>query len=299
MTLPNFLIIGAAKSGTTALYQYLKQHPQIYMSPIKEPHFFGLEGENLNFQGPTAEQYENRSITNIEDYRALFQGVLDEIAIGEASNSYLYLSKAPERIKYYIPSAKLIAILRNPVDRAYSSFLNLMRTGGEPLNDFPRALREEETRIRSNWGFLHRYQDLGFYYVQLKRYFEIFDSTQIRVYLYDDLRNNPVRVLQDIFKFIGVDVAFVPDMSTKFNVSGIPKNKVLHNFLTGENPIKTIFRPFLPANLRAKLINRYYEKGLDKPQLSAEVRHQLIHIYREDILKLQDLSQRDLSGWLK
>ncbi len=299
MKLPNFLIIGAAKSGTTALYEYLKQHPQIYMSPIKEPHFFGLEGEVLNFQGPTAEQYENRSITNIEDYRALFQGVLDEVAIGEASNSYLYLPKAPERIKYYIPSAKMIAILRNPVARAYSSFLALMRGRKEPLNDFSRALREEEVRIRSNWGFLHRYQDLGFYYVQLKRYFEIFDSTQIRVYLYGDLRDNPVRVLHDIFKFIGVDVAFVPDMSTKFNVSGIPKNKVLHNFLTGENSIKAVLRPFLPANLRSKLINRYYEKGLDKPQLSQELRHQLIHIYREDILKLQDLIQRDLSGWLK
>ncbi len=296
MTLPNFLIIGAAKSGTSSLYQYLKQHPQIYMSPIKEPHFFGLEGETLNFQGSGI---ENDSITNIEDYCALFQGVSNETAIGEASNSYLYLPKAPERIKYYIPSARLIAILRNPVDRAYSSFLSLMRADWEPLNDFSQALREEEARIRGNWGFLYRYQDLGFYYAQLKRYFEIFDSTQIRVYLYDDLKNNPVRVLQDIFKFIGVDEAFVPDTSTKFNISGIPKNKVLHNFLTGENPIKTVLRPLLPANLRAKLINRYFEKGLDKPQLSAEARHQLSNIYREDILKLQDLSQRDLSEWLK
>lgn len=297
--LPNFLIIGAAKSGTTALYRYLIQHPQIYMSPLKEPHFFGLEGEKLNFQGPETEKYENRSINNIEDYTALFAGVFNEIAIGEASNSYLYLPKAPERIEYYIPNVKLIAMLRNPVDRAYSSFLHLMRAGGEPLNDFGRALEAEKERIAKNWGFRHRYQDMGFYYTQLKRYWNKFDSNQIKVYLYDDFQDDPISILQDIFAFLGVNKTFTPDTSIKFNVSGLPKNKILHTFLTEKNYLKKIIRPFVPAQLRMKLINRYFEKGLQKPSISEEIRQSLIKTYKPEILNLQDLLQRDFSIWLR
>ena len=182
--MPNFLIIGAAKSGTSAIYHYLKQHPQIYMSPIKEPYFFAFEGEKLNFQGPGLTINES-SIKEIESYRNLFQGVSDEVAIGEASTLYLYIPKAPTLIKQYVPNIKLIAILRNPVDRAYSSFMHLIRDQQEPITDFAQALKAEESRIQNNWGFLWRYQDIGFYSVQLKRYFEKFDRSQIKVYLYD------------------------------------------------------------------------------------------------------------------
>ncbi len=164
MTLPNFLVIGAAKSGTTALHEYLKQHPQIYMSPQKEPHFFSLEGKKVDFRGPGDKREEqlNNSVTNIEDYRKLFQGVSNEIAIGESSTSYLNNPEAPERIRHYIPNAKLIAILRNPVARAYSSFLHMVQRGYEPLTDFAEALRDEERRIRDNWMGLWHYKQTGF-----------------------------------------------------------------------------------------------------------------------------------------
>ena len=140
MTLPNFLIIGAMKSGTTSLYHYLKQHPQIYMSSIKEPNFFALEGSNLDFNGAEGKEQIQRlikreSIINIEEYRALFRRAAHETAIGEASPMYLYSPEAPYRIRYYVPEAKLITILRNPVERAYSAFLYMTRDGREPLGE--------------------------------------------------------------------------------------------------------------------------------------------------------------------
>src|SRR5688572_7713518 len=130
MVMPNFLIIGAAKAGTTSLYSYLNQHPQIFMSPVKEPNFFALEGEKLNFRGPGDAQVINRySITQLESYRAHFKGITQETCIGEASTLYLDHPKAVERIQHYTPKARLITILRDPVERAFSNFLHAVRDG--------------------------------------------------------------------------------------------------------------------------------------------------------------------------
>lgn len=300
MLMPNFLIIGAAKAGTTALYYYLKQHPQIYMSPVKETNFFALEGEKLDFRGPgDREAINSFSITDLESYLLQFQGVSNEIAIGEASPLYLYSPKAPERIKFYIPNAKLIAILRNPVERAYASFLHLIRDGREFFTDFAQALQEEKARIQNNWEHIWHYEQMGFYYTQLKRYYDIFRHSQIKVYLYEDFKTRPVSVLQDIFRFLGVDDTFSPDMYIRPNVSGIPKNKVMHTFLTKPNPIKTILKPFFPARLRQRIVTSLKNRNLVKPELSPEIRKQLLQVYREDIMKLQDLIQRDLSKWLE
>lgn len=292
MTMPNFLIVGAQKAGTTALYYYLRQHPQIYMSPEKETHFFSYENEKLNFRGPSRNLLT--PITNIEAYRALFQKASGEIAIGEASPSYLYIPKAVERIQHYLPDAKLIAILRNPVDRAYSNFMHCVRDGCEPLTDFQQALQAEKARLSDNWGAMWHYIQKGFYYTQLRRFFDRFDQAQIKVYLYEDLQTNPVGVLQDIFQFLNVDKEFVPDVSGKHNVSGIPKNKALQILMTGVIPIRSGINLFLPAKLRQSI----RERILIKPDLPLEVRRQLIQVYQEDILKLQDLIQRDLSKWL-
>ena len=132
MAMPNFLIIGAMKSGTTALYYYLEQHPQVYMSPVKEPNFFCSE-----------ENSDGDFATRLGAYQDLFRDVSGEKAIGEASHCYLYEPEAAARIQEYITDAKLIAVLRDPVDRAYSHFLHMVRNGSEPLTDFALALREE------------------------------------------------------------------------------------------------------------------------------------------------------------
>jgi|SRR5215210_1688650 len=291
MTMPNFLIIGAMKSGTTALYYYLEQHPQIYMSPVKEPNFFCVEGQ---------ENPDPKSTSDSETYRRLFKSASGERALGEASHCYLYKAEAIERIKYYVPEAKFIAILRNPVDRAYAHFLHMVRNGTEPFADFTQALQEDESgshRNRTPQDYIGR----GFYYVQLKRYFDNFPPDRIKIYLYDDLNSTPIDTLQDAFRFLGVDDSFVPDVSVKHNVSGYPKSRVLDKLLT-LGPVTHALKLYLPAELRwrlSKVHDKLKSRNLVKPPpVQTTVRRHLIETYREDTLKLQELIRRDLSGWL-
>ncbi len=299
MKLPDLIIIGAAKAGTSAFYRYIEQHPQIYTSRIKEPQFFGLEGETKNFKGPPGtEPKENQAIKTIEEYQALFKDSPEDRCIVEASTSYLYLPQASERIRHYIPQVKLIAVLRNPVERAFSSFLYLTRDGREPIADFSKALLAESTRIHNNWALLYRYQDFGFYFSQLKRYYDKFDSTQLQIFLYDDFKADPLKVMQETFSFLNLDSTFKPDMSRKFNVSGLPKNKLLHKLIAEQNILKSALKPILPSKYRSSLKEGYYEKNLSKPSLAEETRLQLIETFREDILKTQDLIGRDLTAWL-
>ncbi len=264
MKMPNFLIIGAAKAGTTSLYHYIKQHPQIYMSPIKETNFFALVDEPLDFCGPGDHDYINRfSVRTIERYWEQFEGCTDELAVGEASPLYLYHAQAARRIWKQLPHVKLIVILRHPVDRAYSAFLHLIRDGREEHVDFGQALQNEDTRIRSRWEHIWHYKQMGYYYKQLKRYYDIFGHSQIRVYFYEDLKVNSLELIQDIFRFLGVDDTFVPDLSIRYNQA------------------------------RAVLAHT------DIPPLRTEMRIEMIETYREDVLRLQDLVQVDLSNWLQ
>lgn len=296
MTMPTFLVIGAAKAGTTALYDYLRQHPQVYMSPIKEPFFFAFEGQRLAFRGPN--EGANRAITSLEAYEALFQPRAGETALGEASALYLPVPEAPHGIRRHVPGAKLIAILRDPVDRAYSSFLQLIRDDLEPCEDFAAALALEESRIKDNWGFLWRYRQLGFYHAQLRRYFDLFPSDQLRVYLYEDLDRDPLSLLRDVFRFIGVDDSFVPDTSVRSNISGFHRNRLSKFALGPHSPARAVLRHVVPLELRARMMNRINAKILVRPPLEHQIREELRRTFREDTLKLQDLLQRDLSAWL-
>ena len=292
MTMPNFLIIGAMKSGTTALYYYLEQHPEIYMSPVKEPNFF------------SSQEQENAAdaVTNIGTYQDLFRGGSGKKALGEASHSYLYEPRAAAEIKRYVPEAKLIAILRNPIDRAYSHFLHMVRTGMEPLDDFAQALREEEVRIHKERTF-QDYIGRGLYYNQLKRYFGTFPQEQVRVYLYEDLSGAPISTVQDAFRFLKVDDSFVPDVSLRRNVSGQPKYKTLDGLLRRQSRIKHAAKIYLPARMRWRLSKTFDDlktRNLaEPPPVQSKVRRHLIGVYREDILQVQELIHRDLSGWLE
>jgi len=297
MAMPNFLIIGAAKSGTTALYEYLKQHPQIYMSPVKEPKFFGLDGERLNFKGPGDEKANRTIVTDIRAYKALFDDVSNEKAIGEASPWYIYLENAPRQIQAYIPKVKLIAILRNPVDRAYSNFLQ-QANNREPFTDFSQALQEENKRIRNNWRPHWHYKQLGFYHVQLSRYFKVFDRSQIKVYLYRDFCNNSVGVLRDIFQFLDVDDSFIPNVSKRYNVTSVSKERPVSKLLNQPSRAISTLQLLLPQELGQSLITTTPKENLVKSQLSPEIRRQLIEDYRDDILKLQLLIEQDISHWL-
>jgi hypothetical protein len=298
--MPNFLIIGAAKAGTTSLYYYLNQHPEIYMSPLKEPHFFGFEGEELKFirTGNIPDPINTMAITDLESYIKLFVGVTTEKAIGEASPSYLHTPKAADRIKFYLPQAKLIAILRNPVDRAFSAFtgqyLHGIQNHQPHLTDFGEALKNETQYIQENWTPIYFYKQLGFYYSQLSYYYKLFAKEQIHVCLNDDLKKDSQKTLKTIFQYLGVDDTFSPDTSQQVGASGVPRNNFLYRFIKNEK-VKSVLKPLVPKGWGYKA-----EKAmLNKPKMDPKVRQELLNLYRDDVLKLQDLIDRDLSAWLQ
>ena len=310
MTLPNFFIIGAAKSGTTSLYYYLKEHPQIYMSPMKEPEFFSFLGQKVDRKdGRQAPGIY--ALSDWKEYEALFSGVKDEKIIGEASPSYIYVPEVPLRIRQYISDPKFIAILRDPAERAYSHFnmrLNkLSHKVGEPITNFAEVLKAEDQRIKDGWACGWHYKKRGFYYEQLKRYYELFGRNRIRVFLYEDLRSDPPKVLQEIFRFLGVDESFVPDFEKVHNKGRYQttvKSKLWNDILRKESPIKTALKPFMSKEKRRRLKKYFIEKNTvtgsnELAGLDPEIRRQLVEEYRPDILKLQDLIGRDLSAWLK
>jgi|SRR5215218_5070943 hypothetical protein len=309
MAMPNFFIVGAQKAGTTSLYHYLAQHPQIYMSPVKEPYFFDHE---LDSEGRIVkENSENRSqqkgsrFPDFEAYRALFRGVEAETAIGEASTPYIYVSGTAERIERYVPGAKVIAILRNPADRAYSAFSHAVRIGMEPLTDFAQALQEEERRVSENSHLTFHYRNRGFYYGQLQRYYEIFGQERVGIWLYEDLKADPVATTQSIFRFLGVEDTFIPDTSSKHNLSGIPKSGVARFTIKAMDVVAAAFlERFTSASRIYPLLSKTRQLIQSRivvkpPPIDPRIRADLIAGYREDILNLQELIGRDLSAWLK
>jgi hypothetical protein len=292
--LPNFLIIGAPRSGTTTIYESLQQHPQIFLSPMKEPMFFILEGEKERFSGPQ----NPIGPRDLDAYRSLFDGATREKAVGEASTLYLFSPKAPIRIKEYLPEAKFIAILRNPVDRAYSHFMLNRMAGTEPIADFEEAIDAEEDRIRQGWFYFWSYRGVGYYGQQIERYFSHFDHRQFKFFLLEDLIANPAELFTGILRFLCVDEAFRIRPHEKYNPSGVPRNRIIHDFLRKPNFIKNQLKQILPEKTQYNLLTKFMNRNLAKPPLRAEVRRRILAIYWEDILKTQDLIHRDLSSWL-
>lgn len=305
MTWPTFLIIGTAKAGTTALYHYLMQHPQIYMSPNKEPNYFALTGERLDFRGPADMQHIGKySVTDSVRYTRLFEGANGAAAIGEASPLYLYDPRAPARIHETLPDVKLIVILRNPVERAYSSFLHLVRDQREPILDFEQALQAEQARIEANWEHIWHYVQLGFYHRQLQRYLQIFDRRQLLILLYEDWNADNAATLRQVFHFLGVEDHPVQPPNRRPNDSTNPrrwplhKHKRLHRFISSDHALKRAVRWALPPRTRRHLGDWIGRRNMRVPPLTARARAFLVATYREDVHHLQRLIARDVSTWL-
>jgi hypothetical protein len=302
--LPNFLVVGAAKSGTTSIYHYLKQHPEIYVPENKEPRFFVSSKFEEFHHNNSFYNYFCKGITfTLENYRILFDGVTKETSMGEASVQYLYLYNiAIPQIKQYLVDIKIIIILRNPVERAFSTYNHLFRDKLESL-PFEKCLEIEEERIRANWFPLYFYKDMGFYHKQVKAYMENF--SRVKVYLYDDLKKDSLGLVRNIYEFLGVDPSFIPyNISTKYNVSGLPKFKLLESFLLKYNhPLKKLLRPLFLNTIGIEntenLVNHLKNKNLRKTKIKPTTREYLIKLYRDDILMLEKLINRDLSAWLK
>jgi hypothetical protein len=295
--LPNFIILGAQKAGTTALFYALSKHPEVFTSPVKEARYFADEAKALaDAAGPG--DGETRMMTSLEEYEALFAGAGSAVARGEASPAYLYDPDAPAKIAELIPDAKLIAILRNPVERAYSNFLYLVREGREPLQDFGAALDAEGERRASGWSTAWRYKDKGFYGAQLERYLRHFDREQLHCILYEDYNEDPETEVKAVYRFLGVDDAFSQDLSIRLNVSGLPKSKGLQAVSRRSRRLKWLLDPLIPDRLRRSLLSAQ-NKNLSRPPLPPDVRARLIEEYRADIEKVGELSGLDVSRWLR
>lgn len=283
--LPHFLVIGAAKSGTTALHQYLSEHPQIFMC-AKEARYFAYD------DGPEARAREKAFGANhfwvktVEDYRALFAGAGPGQVRGEAAPIYLESAFAAERIRAMVPDARLIACLRNPIDRAYSGYVMQVRAGRE-LRDPEVALGATSHSVRAS-----------FYADQVGRYFERFPRAQIRLYLYDDFQRDNAAVMRDIFGFLGVDPAFTPDLSRKHNVGSFPKSRLINAALDNRFT-RDVAGRMMPKWARS-LVRRVKERNLGAtPKMSPEVRARLTEIFREDIHRLEEIAGLDLSRWTR
>ncbi|MCP5202779.1 MAG: sulfotransferase [Pseudomonadales bacterium] len=297
--LPSFFLVGAAKSGTTSLWLYLRQHPEIFFPKNKEPNYFAYAGRSdLNFPGPAEpETIRNKlhplTITQNKKYRALFQGV-SEKAVGEASVRYLYFPRACERIAASLPDAKIIIMLRNPIDRLYSHFLMMKGMYRlEPLS-LPEALVREDERIAANWDWDWHYVHVSMYFEQVRRYIDHFGDANVRVYIYEDFCRNPLDVIRQIFQFLEVDPTFVPDMTRRGMEGYWPKSFTIDGLLRSPASANTLTKIF-PRAIHNKIIR--YGMRLNKgkaPAMPGSVRLQLQELFQRDVTRLEQLLEKKL-----
>ena len=306
MPLPNFILFGAPKAGTTSLHKALDQHPEVWMSQQKEPVFFGnsnfqRESKTANSTDPTGDKFRQGMVNDAASYLALFDGVTDEKAIGEASITYLRSFIACRRLHNLLPDVKLVAVLRQPADRAHSNYWYLVRDGFEPAPTFEAALADEARRIEAGWNHMTHHKAWGFYGEQLAHYYQYFPRENIKIFLYEDWRNDPQKTLRELFEFVGVAADFEPTIP-RANRTLIPRNRALSDWVRALHPMKGNSRVRPPLLRRAlfgaaRRVNARYNLAV-APAINPETRARLTAEFRPDILKLQELLERDLSHWL-
>lgn len=281
---PNFLIIGAPRTGTTHIYKGLRQHPQVYMSDFKEPMFFAYEGENVPGMTNTWDEYVH-----------LFDNAQSGQIIGEASTLYLWKESTPANIHRYLPDVKLIAVLRNPIERAFSQYTFQRLLGVEPYATFEEALEAEPTRARdrSSSDFF-RYTEVGLYAHQVARYQEQFSKDHLMIFLNEDLESDQQQVFQTIFTFIEVDSSFSPNLAHRANASGIPQKKLWYETIKAGG---RLIKGFLPEVWTTRLSGALNERYLARPKISPDTYRRLLKFYEDDIKHTEDLIGRDLSAW--
>jgi hypothetical protein len=290
---PTFITIGAAKAGTTALYWYLAEHPQIFMSPMKETNFFayGLdERGELLYGDPDHHHFRIRTWA---EYEALFADARDEIAVGEISPIYLECPQAAARIHDRLPQAQIVCGLRDPVDRAYSDYQMYLRRKGrrlDPVRDMTPS--SEWARPDSHWMTIGRYHEM------LARYYDAFPRERIHVFVFDDLKRDTLGVVRELYGFVGVDPEFRPNLETPHNVGGMPASRGLERLLTSHR-LQSLLEPVIPRGL-ADRVRRIRTRNLRRaPELSPDLRAELIERFRDDIGRTSELIGRDLTAWLE
>ena len=312
--LPTFIVVGANKGGTTSIYHYLKQHKQVYLSPVKEPHFFSkdidvnlfkrefaqnkLQDIDKYVNGEMKEEFHAAFIRDIEQYKKLFSKVQDQKAVGELSTSYLFSEVAAKEIKALIPDCKIIICLRNPFERAYSHYRMNLWTGNSNEFDFYKALVEDYDYKPKVWGNAHLYTEIGLYYQQVKRYLDLFGKDNVKIIFTEDMKKNAAQVVKELYEFIGVDSSFVPDTSTRYNEVFTPKYKNITWFLN-KSGIRPLMKRLSPQVLKNIFVKVFYKGKGEKGEIPANAKQFMLEKFSEDISKLSVLLNKDLSNWIK
>lgn len=300
MALPDFLLLGAPKCGTTALHVALSQHPQLFLSANKEPKFFLVDGPPPRGGGPGDDRTYQEYVWRRPDYESLFDAAPEGVLRGESTTLYLRDPAAHRRIRDLVPDAKLIAVLRDPVDRAHSNWVHLRSAGLEAEADFLTACGLEEQRAADGWGPFWRYVGLGRYGEQLAHLYDLFPREQVLVLLYRDVRQRPAEVLDRVSRFLGVDTGKLDGLPAE-NVTTHASSSWLNGLLSHVvRTLPALVRP-LPAPVQrwaeapaARLLQR--EQRVRVP-LTAEEREALIPRFLDDIPLVEELTGFDLAHW--
>ncbi len=298
--LPNFLIVGAAKSGTSSLHNYLNQHPEVFMPSynsegmkVKEPRFLIKD---------LVKHRLHNGVWTWEEYKSLFGDVIDEKAIGESTVLYLYYYKdAIKNIKEKLGNdVKIIIMLRNPADRAYSAFQHVSR-GFKEQNSFEKSLEMEDGRLERDGNLtpMVMYKDMGLYHDMVKSFQENFSN--VHVIIYDDFRDDTENEMKKTYQFLGISDNADIDYVTRHNVGGKRwKNDKVKYLFMKENPIKSIFRRIIPKGLRRGIRNNLVTPSTNKvTPMKGHTRIILNNFFREDVKQLSTLLNRDLTNWTK
>lgn len=296
--LPDFLVLGAAKAGTTALFRALCRHPQIYGSPVKEPRFFVFPGVKPSFACPGGSANAAEVVWDEAAYLHLFAACPTGHLAGEASATYLASPTAPAVAARYVPYARLIAILRHPVARGYSQWLHLRQQGLEPIADFETAWNATEERMAQGYFPAWHYRYRGFYGRQLDCWMKSFPREQLLILFYEDWLQRPEQTLQAIFRHLGV--AATPNLHvTRENVSSRqPRWPWLHHRMVEDNAIRRWAQRHLPLYLRDAVTHAIGGINLKKgPRLDAGLRAKLAVTFHRDLDHVEELTGRRLTDW--
>lgn len=304
MALPDFLVIGAPKAGSTALHVALEQHPQLFLSDPKEPKFFLTDGRRprrADHRGPGDAHSRREWIWRRRDYERLFEAAPAGMLRGESTPFYLWDAVAQQRIRAAIPDVKLIAVLRDPIDRAYSNWTHLYADGLEPVADFRAACDLEESRIAAGWAPFWRYLDLGRYGTQLQHLFELFAPEQVHVLRYRELIDDPAGTLDAVAAFLGVAQGVVtsipPSNESRWAGPGLA-NSGLRRMVRGGAVAGSFVHPRAWRVAQRPILKLMHRSDTHRPALSVETRRELVARIADDVMLLEKVLGRSFQDWL-
>jgi len=280
---PNFFIVGAPKAGTTSIYEYIKNHPQIFMSSIKEPNYFSINILNENDQ--------LKPIRNKKKYLDLFKNIKNEKIIGEASPFYLSDHDAPKLIHDVAPTAKILISIRDPVEREFSHFL-MHYVAGETVRTFHDQLQIEiKNHQTSSEYFALKH---GMYYENIKRYLDIFDKNQVKIIIFEEFIRNTEKSLQSLFDFLNIDLSIPENVDQVYNQFALPRNQISSSIIRNQT-LKKIVKNILPRRTSTYIYETFFvKKGYKKPDMKNEDRELLVRFYENDVEKIKTLLGREL-----